>query len=283
MTGWRFALSGRWLGYLAVAVVFAIVCGVLAHWQWSRHEEKTAVAEQLERNYDAEPVPLAELVPDPAHLDPAVEWRPVTVTGRYLVDEELLVRNRPFNGQPGFEVLVPLELADGDVFLVDRGWVPTGNAQDAPDEVPAPPTGEVTVTVRLKPGEPRVGDRTDIAGTNQVATIQLDDVAARLDEPLLTGAYGLLASEDPAPATRPVPSVEPEIDTGLNLSYFVQWLMFAVGAFAFLFYVVRQEHRNRTADPDELEEREAERRRRRTARGGTDDEAEDALLDAAGR
>jgi len=283
VTGWRFALSGRWLGYLAVAVVFAIVCGFLAHWQWARHEEKMAVAEQLDRNYDAEPVPLADLVPDTDALAPGVEWRPVTVTGRYLVDETLLVRNRPFNGQPGFEVLVPFELAGGEVFLVDRGWVPTGNAQDSPDEVPAPPTGDVTVTARLKPGEPRVGDRTDIAGTNQIATIQLDDVAERLDEPLVTGAYGLLAAESPAPDTRPAPSVEPEIDTGLNLSYFVQWLMFAVGAFAFLFYVVRQEHRNRTAEPDELEEREAERQRRRAARGSSDDEAEDALLDAAGR
>jgi len=280
---WRFALSGRWLGYLAVAVVFAVVCGFLAHWQWARHEEKAAVARQLENAYDAEPVPLAQLVTDPDALDPAAEWRPVTLTGRYLADEELLVRNRPFNGQPGFEVLVPFELTSGDVFLVDRGWVPTGNAQDSPDAVPAPPAGEVTVTARLRPGEPRVGDRTDVAGTNQIATIQLDDVAERLDEPLWTGSYGLLASEDPAPATRPAASVEPEIDTGLNLSYFVQWLMFAVGAFGFLFYVVRQEHRNRTADEQELEERDEARRRRRAARPRADDEVEDEILDRVGR
>lgn len=283
MNSWRFALSGRWLGYLGVAVVFAIVCGFLAHWQWARHEEKMLVAEQLDRNYDAAPVPLTDLVPDPERLDPDVEWRPVTLTGRYLAEDELLVRNRPFNGQPGFEVLVPFRTTAGDVFLVDRGWVPTGNAQDAPDEVPAPPSGEVTVVARLKPGEPRVGDRTGIAGTNQVATIQLDEIAAQIDRPLWTGSYGLLASEDPAPTLRPAASVEPEIDTGLNLSYFVQWLLFAVGAFGFLAYVVRQEHRNRLADEDELDEREEARRRRRAARPRDDAEIEDEILDTAAR
>ena len=43
------------------------------------------------------------------------------LTGRYLLDEQVLVRNRPLNGQPGFEVLNPLLLDDGTVFVVDRG------------------------------------------------------------------------------------------------------------------------------------------------------------------
>jgi len=280
----------KWLGYLGVVVVFAIICAFLAHWQWSRHEEKMAVVHQLEQRYDAAPVPLQEAVPTLGAYDPGLEWQPVTMTGRYLEDETLLVRNRPLNGQPGFEVLVPFQVSGGDVFVVDRGWVPTGNAQDAPDLVPAPPSGEVTVVARVKPGEPAVGDRTGVPGTNQIATIQLSEVQARVDGDIYSGTYGLLASEDPAPAEAPVKSSAPEIDTGLNLSYFVQWIMFAVGAFAFLFYVFRQERRNRELDEaDESGDdsrdgrRGAEAKRRAAARPRADHEVEDELLDAAGR
>ena len=278
----------KWLGYLGVVVVFAVVCGFLAHWQWSRHEEKMAVVHQLEQRYDAAPVPLQEAVPTLGSYDPALEWQPVSMTGRYLADETLLVRNRPLNGQPGFEVLVPFQVAGGDVFVVDRGWVPTGNDQDAPDEVPAAPRGDVTVTARLKPGEPAIGSRTGVAGTNQIATVQLSEVQKRVDAEIYSASYGLLQSEDPAPAEAPVKASAPEIDTGLNLSYFVQWIMFAVGAFAFLFYVFRQERRNRALDEegaegDDARERELERARRRSARPLADNDAEDELLDAAGR
>jgi len=274
-----------WLGYLAVVVVFATICGLLAHWQWSRHEEKAAVVRQLEQRYDATPIPLQEAVPELSSYDPALEWQPVSMTGRYLVDDELLVRNRPLNGQPGFDVLVPFQVSGGDVFVVDRGWVPTGNDQDAPDVVPAPPTGEVTVVARLKPGEPALGDRTGVPGTNQIATIQLSEVQRRVDAEIYDGSYGLVASESPAPAEAPVKASAPEIDTGLNLSYFVQWIMFAVGAFGFLFYVFRQEKRNRMLDEadDETPEGAAERERRQASRPRADHEEEDELLDAAGR
>ena len=288
MTGWRAVLSKKWLGYLGVVVAFALICAMLANWQWNRHEEKMAVVHQLEQRYDAAPVSVAEALPSLDSYDAADEWQPVEMTGRYLVDETLLVRNRPYNGQPGFAVLVPFRIDGGDVFVVDRGWVPTGNDQDAPDEVPAAPRGDVTVTARLKPGEPAIGSRTGVAGTNQIATVQLSEVQKRVDAEIYSASYGLLQSEDPAPAEAPVKASAPEIDTGLNLSYFVQWIMFAVGAFAFLFYVFRQERRNRVLDEegaegDDARERELERARRRSARPLADNDAEDELLDAAGR
>ena len=40
--GWRFAFSRRWLGYLGVAIVFAIVCVLLSNWQLARASEKVA-------------------------------------------------------------------------------------------------------------------------------------------------------------------------------------------------------------------------------------------------
>ena len=166
----------RWTVYVSVAIVFAIACAFLSNWQFSRNAQRSEQLALIAANYDAEPVPLAEVIAPGADLAPSDEWRPVTLTGTYLLDDQLLARNRVHGGTAAFEVLVPFRLDDGTVLLVDRGWEPPGESQPLPDAVPAPPEGEVTVVVRLRPGEqlPRSG-RTAPAG--QVPTIHLATIA----------------------------------------------------------------------------------------------------------
>lgn len=281
MRNWRFAFSRRWFGYLGVAVVFAIVCVLLSQWQLSRLDEKREANSRVIENYDSDPVPLDDVLDSPTSWQDADTWTPVEVRGSYLEDEQVLVRNRPRNGQPGFEVLTPLRLADGSVFIVDRGWLPTGNAQDLPDEVPAPPAGDVTVTVRLKPGEPALQGRS--AAEGQIATVELAQFADRFDGPVYTGAYGLLATEDPAPAdAAPLPAQKPELDEGSHLSYAFQWLVFGLLGFAFLAYAVREEYRHLNADDPAEQARAAERERKRAAKR-SDADVEDDILDARAR
>ena len=229
----------RWGGYLALVIVFAVACGLLSWWQWSRRAEAVAEIDKIEANYDAPPALLDTLVPELADADDSVEWRPVELTGEYLVDEQVLVRNRPRNSDAGFEVLVPLRLADGTVFVVDRGWVPAGENLEAPDAVPSAPEGEVTVVVRLKPGEPEIPGRS--APEGQLATIKLQDVADLVGEPTYTGMYGLLVSEDPVPAESPLAAVRPVDDEGPHLSYALQWIAFGILAFIGLVWAVRRE------------------------------------------
>jgi cytochrome oxidase assembly protein ShyY1 len=276
---WRFAFSRRWFGYLAVAIVFAIVCVLLSNWQLARRAEKTNEISLVTDNYDARPVQIGSLLPELDSFDPADEWRPVVLEGSYLEDEQVLVRNRPRGGQPGFDQLVPFLLTDGSVVIVDRGWLPTGNEQDLPDVVPAPPGGSVTVTVRLRPGEPTVAGRG--AGAGQIATIHLPELAERVDGPLYTGAYGMLADENPAPSEqRPAAVQKPVADEGAHLSYALQWLIFGILGFVFLGYAVRQEYRALNADDPEERQRAEERERRRRAKR-TDADIEDELLDAS--
>lgn len=255
----------RWGGYLALTIVFAIACGLLSWWQWARREEAVTEIERIERNYDAPPAALDDLLPEIDTLDLDAEWHPVELTGEYLVDEQLLVRNRPRNSTAGFEVLVPLRLADGTVFVVDRGWVPGGVTPDVPDAVPAAPEGLVTVVVRLREGEPEIVGRS--APDGQLATVRLPDVAGLVDAPTYTGMYGLLVSEDPAPADAPLPALRPVEDEGPHLSYALQWIAFGILAFIGLVWAVRRE---RTIAAGETPVRRRER----------DAEAEDALLDA---
>jgi cytochrome oxidase assembly protein ShyY1 len=275
--GWGFTLSRRWIGYLALVVVFAIACSFLAMWQLSRREEARQEIERVETNWESEPRALDEVLPNLESFDADDKWMPVTMSGRYLTSDQLLVRGRPMDGNPGFEVLVPFRLDDGRVFVVDRGWLPLGNEQELPDMVPAAPAGDVTIVVRLKAGEPEIAGRS--APEGQIATIHLPDIAERVGAPTFTGAYGLLASEDPAAATRPAAVAKPVADEGPHLSYAFQWFVFGIMAFVALGWAIRQEFRVRNEDDPAERERAEQRRRKAAAKAPSDSEVEDALLD----
>ncbi|WP_374010498.1 SURF1 family protein [Leifsonia sp. LS-T14] len=280
-SGWRFAFSRRWLGYLAFAIAFAIACGFLSNWQLARSKEAAAANALVTANFDSKPAPLTDELATLGSYAPTQEWKRVTVTGTYERDQQLLARNRPFNGNPGFEVLTPLRTADGSLFIVDRGWVPTGSTTDAPDHVPAAPAGTVTVVARLKGSEPAIPGRS--ATGDQVGTIQLSVVKQKLGgADVYTGAYGLLDTEDPAPATAPTPTVTapPTQDEGLHWSYMIQWIIFALIGFFGLAYALVTEYRKLNSDDPAEKARAAERERRRRAKR-TDADVEDELLDVS--
>lgn len=278
--------AGRWAIYIALAVTFAIACAFLSMWQFTRNEDRSAQLALVEANYDATAVPLAELIPDDGTLDPEDQWRQVRLAGEYLADEQLLVRNRPHGGTSAFEVLVPFRLEDGRVLLIDRGWVPPGDEGPDPDAVPAPPSGEVTVIARLKPGE-QVPASGRSAPTGQVPTINLpliaDAVSTETGEALERSAYGVLVSEDPTPSTLPSALESPSEDPGPHLSYAIQWILFAAMGFIFIGYVIRTEraHRRDEETPAAGHSEDAAKTGSSRRRRDRDADDEDALLDAA--
>jgi len=266
----------RWGAYLMLVVVFAIACGLLSWWQWDRRAETLAQGALVTRNYESAPVSVHALLPSLGSWRAGEEWRPVELHGRYLRDQQLLVRNRVFNGNPGFEVLVPLQLDDGRIFVIDRGWLPIGSTHDTPDHVPAAPAGDVTVVARLQQTEPVLPGRQAPGG--QIPEINVATVArlAGTVGTTYTGAYGLLDRESPAPAERPTPTQEPVIDEGPHLSYAIQWIAFAVLAFFGLVWAYRREKRINALPADQRAAARAPRAR------SLDSDAEDAILDKAG-
>ena len=278
--------AGRWAIYISLAVVFAIACAFLSNWQFTRNQERSAQLALVEANYDATPVPLAELIPAGGELDPTDQWHPVRLVGEYVADDQTLVRNRPHGGTSAFEVLVPFRLEDGRVLLIDRGWVPPGDDQPEPDAIPAAPAGEVTVVARLKPGEPLPSSGRS-APDGQVPTIHLplvaDSVSAEVGDALELSAYGVMVSEDPAPASTPQALESPSEDPGPHLSYAIQWILFAVMGFVFIGYVIRTERRHRREDAEEEAASDAAPPRPASRRRDRDAEDEDALIDASGR
>lgn len=268
------AAMRRWVLYALVAVIFAVACILLSVWQFNRRAEAVDAMAVVQANYDASPRPLAEVLPGTDTFQMKDEWLPVIARGTYLEDQQVLARNRPYKGQPGFEILTPFLLDTGNIFIVDRGWIPTGNKQDYPDEVPAAPSGEITVVARLQENEPKIVGQTNISG--QMGTIHLEDFNEALGGKVYTGAYGLLESEVPSGATTGVLAERPNLTEGNHLSYAFQWIAFAVLGFVALVWGIRTEISSRANQANGL----TPQRRASARRVDLDSEAEDAVDDA---
>lgn len=276
MSEWSFLRSRRWAGYLALVVLFAVACSALGTWQLNRRAEALAEVARIDANYDADAVPVAEALPDPAAFDVDQRWLVVTLSGGYLADEEVVVRNRPFEGSPGFEVMTPFLLDDGDVFMIDRGWIAQGS-DGRPSEYAAAPSGRVEIEARLKAGEGRIAGRTSTG--REFATIDLTELAERVGAPSYTGAYGVLVQTGADADEPPLAASRPERDEGPHLSYALQWFVFALMAFVGLGWAANQERRalaEASASPDAPK---APREPRKPPRERRDADIEDEILD----
>jgi cytochrome oxidase assembly protein ShyY1 len=242
-----FLLSRRW-------ILFAIVVGVLAYatwwlgeWQFGRLEDRKASNAIVERNEDAAPAPVADVLAPGQEVDEDDEWRVVEATGTYAVDDTVVVRYRTRDGASGIDVVVPLETAEGPSLLVDRGWMPTDNQGTDPSEIdiPDPPSGEVTVTgwVRVD----ATGDSTSVANQSTRA-ISSEQLGPALDREVY-GGFVDLRSEDPEPAEALQQAELPELNNGPHFFYGLQWWFFGVLAIFGFFYLAYDEWRKRPGGP----------------------------------
>jgi surfeit locus 1 family protein len=216
------------VSHLLVLTV-AVTCVSLGLWQLDRLDQVRANNDRLADRLDDDPVDLTELMA--AEVDPdALEFRPVTVSGVYRHDDEVLQRGQSHQQQQGFHVLTPLEVGDDEVVLVRRGWVPSDLSEPPVDEA-APPGGEVTLTGILeKPVEqpgfgPRDPDEGTLARVFHADTERLD---RQIDGELFEMVLRLDAPDDAAFDDLPVGLATPELDEANHLSYALQWFSFAL-------------------------------------------------------
>jgi cytochrome oxidase assembly protein ShyY1 len=258
----RLLFTKRWMGYLALTVVFAIVSSFFGLWQWDRRGQAVAAINVLEANWDRQPEQLSSV----EDLSPTRDqWTPVVVTGEYVPEDQILARTRPRGGQVGFEALVPLITDSGITVVVNRGWIPTGDSTDFPDLVPEAPRGEVSVVARIKPGEPTLRGRG--APEGQLPSIDLAAMERIVGYDLETEFFLLLDQETPPSSIAPLPGLRPVLDEGPHLSYTLQWFVFALLAMIAFVALLRQEARQEAGiAPKERATK-------------TDADEEDALLD----
>lgn len=246
------------LSHVLVLAV-AVTCIALGNWQLTRLAEVRANNALLAERLEAPALELADLVgPGADRVDePSLEFRSVTATGVFRPDEEVLQRNREYEGQQGFHLLTPLELPDGEVVLVRRGWVPA-TYSEPPVSVAAPPEGPVTVTGILERPVSQPG-----FGASDPEEGHLDRVfhtdTQRLDRQIDGDLFPMvlrLETQDPplndGPGEFPLTIASPQLDEANHLSYAMQWFSFAALALITYGAWLWSRKRRPTGDGDDI-------------------------------
>ncbi|MGH6825529.1 SURF1 family protein [Methyloceanibacter sp.] len=133
------------------AAALAVLIG-LGLWQLQRLQWKEGLIAQIEARVKAEPVSLKEAVAragageDVSYLRVRTEGLFDNAKERYLFAVS--------DGTPGWHVIAPLRTADGEVVLVDRGFVPDA-LKDPAARPQGEPRGAVLVTALARPAEPQ--------------------------------------------------------------------------------------------------------------------------------
>ncbi|WP_240126300.1 SURF1 family protein [Thermomonas alba] len=140
-------------GRIALLALLA-VCGIgfiaLGIWQVQRLHWKRALIARVEQRVHAPPAPPPAPAAWPRVSAERDEYRHVALQGRYLQGKDTLTQATTELGA-GYWVLSPLQLADGTLILVNRGFVPQGLRP------PPPPSGLVQVRGLLRISEPGGG------------------------------------------------------------------------------------------------------------------------------
>jgi len=142
----------RWQAAVVLLASLAAALGTarLGIWQLDRAAQKTALHEAIVARGDLPPLTIEELATRPEQVA-AQEHRRVQLEGRWLVQHHIYLDNRQMDGRPGFYLVTPLLLADGDAVLVQRGWLPRNNRDRTQLAPVKTPQGRVRIDARITP------------------------------------------------------------------------------------------------------------------------------------
>ncbi len=205
----------------------------LGFWQWGRLQERKDFNAKVIAQTNAPPLAINGEAIDAASL----EYRRATVSGIYDFSQEVVLRNRTYNGVAGVHLLTPLKIEkSSNAILIDRGWI------SYPDSFPFEkrskynkPNGSVTVTglIRLSQTRPDASlapaDPPLNAELPRLDTWFYSDIALmqkQIPYPIMSFYIERFPATDPDEL--PAPNPELELSEGSHLSYVIQWFSFAI-------------------------------------------------------
>jgi len=203
-----------------IALLLIAGCLWASQWQYQRgidrHQRNSAIEAAV-----LQPIISLDEIAESAI---AFEWRTIETTGEFDPENQILLKNRYFEGVYGYEVLTRFQLLDGRNIWVDRGWVKAGkDAQTAPVITPIP-KGEVAIKARLRLDRslPQ-GAFFALPATGAGMISKLNAQSGLKSE----GFYlDLIGGADPLLEPK-VPAQIPELSDGPHLAYALQWIFFA--------------------------------------------------------
>ncbi len=180
----------KW-GFSFFCLFLFILCIGLGQWQLHRYEYKKTLLSTYEKRMQEVPQDFNQVM-----SQPDLQFRSVKIAGQYVNSLMILVQNRFYNDQLGFEVLTPIKMpGDKKLLLIDRGWVKKPETQLQPDIQPVLKKQEITGHIKLldeyqfilgdnllqPEKKPYVVQRLDINELSQITHEQFYPFILRLD------------------------------------------------------------------------------------------------------
>jgi len=240
----RLLVTPKWVALSGILLLSVALFGWLGWWQWARVQQQVEPARVTESGPPAdvssiyvpgEPVPVADV------------GRSVRLVGRFDASAQLLVPRLTGGGDQAFWVLTPLQLVDGSVMPVVRGWTDEADSDASP-----PPTGQVVVTGRLEVPESDSlrSQAPELLPEGQIAIVSSAELFSLWEGDLYQG-FVVLDQQRPPTELVPVEPLPVAITTGLswqNLAYAIQWWLFAVFAVFFWWRMLQADGTDRQGD-----------------------------------
>ena len=202
----------------------------LSNWQWNRLEARQLVNVQIQEQIDKEPAQIAELIISTETSKTVAEdaqWRTIGMTGVWLQDKQVLVRKKSLESDLGLWVVTPLQLSDGTVVMINRGWTAAANSAVDSPVVASVPTGTIEVLGRLRVTLERTKPAPTDLPAGQVDRIVPTEI---IDSPdTLSNAYLEMTASRPDSLSSEIRTLPaPEVTEGAHRSYAVQWIFFEI-------------------------------------------------------
>ncbi len=236
----RFLLSRRWVLFGLAVVVLALGCLRLGEWQFDRLQDREQRNGWTRANLAADPAPVRDVLEVGEEVPADAEWRRVRATGQYDAAATVVVRYQTRDGASGVDLVTPLVTGAGTAVLVDRGWTATGNTGTVPSDLPAPPSGTVTVVGFVRADATGRGIEVEDGSTRAVSS---RTIGPTLDYPVYAGFVDA-ETEDPPPAAEVVRPEVPDLGEGPHLFYGLQWWFFGALALFGFGYLAWDERRH---------------------------------------
>lgn len=240
----RRLFAPRWiLVHVSVALLIFTMVN-LGFWQLNRLDEKkvrnASITAQTKR-------PAVDLTSAPTFDSLGAEWSQVVLKGEYSSKDAITIINRSLDGAAGYNSAMPFITTNGQVVLINRGFVPLTIAN------PQAPSGTIQVLGYVRQTQKRGAVGAIDSTSPDITEFQRFDlalIAKATDERLLTKDYVQLIAENPASKESwPNPVALPTLDEGSHLSYAFQWFFFTATALTGWVYVVRKKLREPISDP----------------------------------
>jgi surfeit locus 1 family protein len=125
-------------------LLIVLVCLLMAAVQFWRADVKHRAHREREAALAGPPIDLSRRHQSPADL-PTPR---VVAEGIWLHRQSFLLDNRTLDGRVGYHVITPLQLADGGLVLINRGWIAAPARRTELPPLPAP--GPANSTARVE-------------------------------------------------------------------------------------------------------------------------------------